>query len=250
MYGEKALKKVLNQKFKEMKQKNDSFSLRAFAKKLGVGHATLSNYLIGKRSISAKLAVKIIHALELDLKDQDVLLALFQKDEAGNQYVEIDKLKIKAVTEWYYSAISSLSETMDFHSDPGWIAERLGISRKTAETAIEDLITLKILMRKDDGSIVPQSDDYILRSNEITENILRKLWQQHLDKSKEKLASEELSKMSIVSGVLPMSPESIPEAKKMIVKFLDNLTKFLGVGDKSEVYLASIQLVPLTKRKK
>jgi uncharacterized protein (TIGR02147 family) len=66
--------KVLSEELDRRAVRNGSYSLRAFARDLGVSAATLSNILGGKQSLSKTLAEKISHELSLPESSRDLFL--------------------------------------------------------------------------------------------------------------------------------------------------------------------------------
>ena len=60
------LRLILNKKLDELKSKNPSYSLRAFARKLNVTPSALSEIINGKRRVSEKKAQSLAHHLLLD----------------------------------------------------------------------------------------------------------------------------------------------------------------------------------------
>src|SRR4051812_17731490 len=61
-------------RFLRGRQRNPRWSLRAFAKQLGVSHSALSEILSGKRALSQKAAVRFAQRLELSPADTKLFL--------------------------------------------------------------------------------------------------------------------------------------------------------------------------------
>lgn len=57
--------RMLSEELVERKSKNDRFSLRAFARKLGLHPSSLSRIMTGKQELSLKAAALILSKLEL-----------------------------------------------------------------------------------------------------------------------------------------------------------------------------------------
>src|SRR4051812_37048819 len=77
MSAQTAIQKKINERLNEAKLKNPSFSIRAFAKRLGVSPTTLSLLLSGRRRISPKLAASLVDRLDLSPAEARALLSLF-----------------------------------------------------------------------------------------------------------------------------------------------------------------------------
>ena len=67
------LQKSIREKLDELREKNNQFSLRAFARILKVSPASLSEFLNGKRVLSPKMLKKLAENLCLPPEDIDIL---------------------------------------------------------------------------------------------------------------------------------------------------------------------------------
>ncbi|MFZ4713901.1 MAG: helix-turn-helix domain-containing protein [Bacteriovoracaceae bacterium] len=73
-----AIRKLLCAKLSEYQEQNKAYSLRAFAKKLGLSPTSLSLLLNGKRYPSAKMAAKICEALKLRDDEQSEMMKAYK----------------------------------------------------------------------------------------------------------------------------------------------------------------------------
>lgn len=252
-YGKRAFKNVLESEFKKRKKNNPSYSLRAFARDLGTSHVRLSSIFAGDINVSREFIEKLLPNLSLGPFTTKRLLSFFpsKKKQAQKETVSFEELKTsrdQMPDEWFYDVICTMPALKDFRSDPDWIAKRLGVSKQNAEDAIEYLIKTGKLEYKDSGKLSTLSRGGAYHPGQIPVAALRKLKHQHIriaDNAVDDYPSEDAC---IVSAVLPASRDKLPEAKKMIVEFLGNLSTFLAIGDADEVYMTAVQLVPMTKK--
>ncbi|MCB9025377.1 MAG: DUF4423 domain-containing protein, partial [Bdellovibrionaceae bacterium] len=144
--------RLLQSKFISGKQKNDKFSLRAFAQKLKLSPGTLSQILNGKRKISHKKAREICELLELSPIEREQFLKDFNVKAAPEvKTVFLSDDKFQVIAEWYYLAILALSETIDFKFNTDWISSRLNLEKNIVIEAIKKLLELKLLAFDEDG---------------------------------------------------------------------------------------------------
>ncbi|OFZ19097.1 MAG: hypothetical protein A2X94_10125 [Bdellovibrionales bacterium GWB1_55_8] len=258
MTAQHSIQKVLNEELVNLKLKNPSYSLRAFARKLGITPSALSEVLNGKRNISGKLAERLADRLMLDPEKKQNLLMTFSQEKrrqaaasvhgssTQRASIQLGMDHFKTVSDWYHFAILSLAETKTFRSDPAWIAKRLGLSKSVVTAAIERLLRLEMLNQDESGQLRPTGVGYTT-SDEIANVSLRKSHAQNLELARASLEHDEVTLRDFTAITVSIDPAKIPEAKKMIRKFRDDLATFLESDEKSEVYKFCMQLIPLTK---
>lgn len=250
-----AIQKTLQEALLEAQARNRAFSLRSFAKKLGVGPSSLSEILNGKRRVSRKLAERMTEKLCLPPHERAALLELFpeksgpdQENGAGKDYTRLSADQFHAISDWYHFAILSLAETVDFSSHPEWIAQRLGIRRFEAEMALERLQRLGLLRVTEQGEVVPTRGGFT-SSDDIQDLALRRAHSRNLTLAEQSLEKDHVTLRDFTAVTMAIDPERLPVAKQMIREFQDKLSAFLESGSKTEVYKVSMQLFPLTQRK-
>jgi transcriptional regulator with XRE-family HTH domain len=117
--GAKMILDLIRNEFQNRKRNNPSYSLRAFAKTLGIQPGRLSEYLNGNRVISNQMAEKVVTRLGLNS-------SIFRAHSLQNvDFIEDEIFSV--IGDWQHFAILSLMDTNNFKNDPKWIGERLGI---------------------------------------------------------------------------------------------------------------------------
>lgn len=241
-----AVIRALQDAWTAARMRNPQYSLRAFARRLGIAPSALSEILSGKRPITEKTAKRVLERLSLGPKERQ---AFFDgaKDRAKKslQYAEIEQDQFRAVSDWVHFAILSLSETKDFRADSAWIGERLGVPEGTAKQAMERLVRLGML-RKQRGRWKPGQSRYT-SSDEVVNSALRRAHVQHFELAQKSLEELELSVRDFVGITMAIDPMRLPEAKRLIREFRDRLAGMLEKGERTEVYQLAIQLFPLSQ---
>lgn len=129
-------KNVLQQEFLKRGSKNPSYSLRSYARFLGIHHSTLSGLLSGKRPITKKTVSSL--SLKLGLFPDN-----FIKDRGfklpDHQLLEEDVFN--RISEWYFDAILELAKVKSFDFKTENISRYLGISEPQASIAVDVLLT-------------------------------------------------------------------------------------------------------------
>lgn len=243
------LQKTLRERLDELKTKNNSFSLRAFSRLLGVSPASLSEFLNGKRVLSQKMILKMADRLCLSPDEFTTLSDKLTRDKNGietsvsNKKIQIQNDQYFLVADWHYYAILCLAETEDFRSDSAWVAERLKTSQKKVSEALERLLRIGLLDYDKEGNLKYQ-DVEIVTSEDVPNTSIKKRHANTLEAAKESLYTDDVLLRDMSSATVAIDPKKLPAAKKMIREFQDQLIAFLESGDKKEVYELSMQIFP------
>jgi plasmid maintenance system antidote protein VapI len=107
---------IISSEYKRIKSKNPSYSLRAYAAKLQIPPSALSEILNGKRSITDKMAKRIVGRLNLSKSKQAILLELNSiKIEQLSEDLTLDYFR--TISDWHYFATLSLAELSTFKDE-------------------------------------------------------------------------------------------------------------------------------------
>src|SRR3954470_2795889 len=85
MHGQLALQRKLNESLTSARLRNRAYSLRAFARKLEISPAALSEILNGKRNVSKRLAERLVNNLVLPPIEGKAILDLFPEPGEGRR---------------------------------------------------------------------------------------------------------------------------------------------------------------------
>ncbi|MCB0413801.1 MAG: TIGR02147 family protein [Bdellovibrionales bacterium] len=245
----------LKSSFDELQSKNSSYSLRAFARKLEISPASLSEILNGKRKVSSQKAKKILERLCLPkAKIGKILGSLLAEQDSISAFEEISLDEFHVISDWYYFAVQSLSETQGFNPDPSWIAQRLNIKKVEAQKALDRLLDLGLLKKNKKG-VLSSTSKSIATPTDQAHGALRKSHFQTLSLAEKSLEKDAVELRDFSNITIAMDPNDLPKAKKMIRDFRHRLCEVLESGEKKEVYKLGIQLFSLsnlnsTKEKK
>jgi len=226
--------------------RNPSYSIRAFSKHLGINHSALSEIFNGKRKVGEKLGRRLADSLLLDEHAQS---HLFKKCDSKKNSKERQSELLKAdhfkfVADWYHFAILSLAETEAFRSEPAWISERLNITKTQAKNALDRMVRLGLLHTKE-GKWVATGMGYDSPDG-VSYLAVRKTHHQYLELARRALDSQALDKRDFSAVTMAIDPKKLPEAKRRIRAFRDELCGFLESGQKKRVYQFCLQLFALS----
>lgn len=251
------LQKTIREKLDELRSKNNQFSLRAFARLLQVSPASLSEFLNGKRNLSPKMLKKLAEKLCLPPQDINLLNEKIIREKKGVSHnpksakknVQLENDQYFLVADWHYYSILCLAETPEFKEDHEWIAKRLKTTLPKVKEAMERLIRLGFLTYDSQGKMYYQ-DVELTTSDDTPNTSLRKRHTENLEAAKESLFLDDVMLRDMSFMTMALDPAKLPQIKKMVRRFQDELADYIDKGDKKEVYEICMQIFPRTKMNK
>lgn len=252
---------ILRERLAEIQLRKPHFSMRAFARQLGVAAPVLTEILNGRRNVTYKTAAHLLERLVIEPSRSKLLLEKFAQrkpratprieaaGEATTPAPEITVLstdQFNVVADWHYFAILSLAETVGFKSDAGWIARRLGIPKGEALRAVETLVRLGLLERGPRGRLHATGKTFST-TTDIPSAPIRQNHAQALELARTALYEIPMELTEFGASVVAADPKTLPEVRQRLRKMRREIADLLGKGEKREVYRLSVQLIPLSK---
>lgn len=231
-------------------KKNPAYSLRSFAKSLGLSPSFLSKILNGQRRITDQVFQKI--TTQLNLEPQ--LIASFQgaSTDTSETDLSLKNLQLeyfKIISDWYHYALIELTNLEGFKNSPDWIANKLGITVNQAKAAVDRLLQLELLEIKK-GKLRPTSGGNTTTKNDFTDLAFKKMQDDLLNKALHSLWNEDIEKRDHTSICMAIHPADIPEVKKRLKKARRDICQYLErpQGTKpTQVYNLSLSFFALSK---
>jgi uncharacterized protein (TIGR02147 family) len=239
-------------------------SVGAVASRLNISHSYLSRVLSGQRNISATVASKFSHILDLTPEEESHFLRLIARGQIGEgeavrlglqRRLDIAKnstLKVispdafVAIADWHYFAILSLTNTKGFRSDPRWIARRLGLDLKVTEEALQRLLQLGYLVLKN-GRLKAVEDANLETTPGVASEAVRENHRQHLSLAAAAQSEVPFERREFVNCGIPMKVADVSVARKRIQTFFDRFIKDMEQNPGDEIFQLNIQFYQLTK---
>lgn len=232
-------------------EKNSKYSLRAFARDLGISPGACSDYLSGHRIPGPKITKRIVDSLELNLSDKEKILNLIEKqkvlqsdNEIAHQLLD-EQFSLIANREHF--ALLNLMKTSNFEFSTALASQRLGFTEEKIQDALQRLIHLGLVLEKE-GQYAPVHRT-ITTTHDIPSEAIKEHHRQNITHALNSLFQDAPSLRDITTITTATNPENLERAKLFIRKFRRRLVKILESGHKTEVYQLNIQLVPVTKMK-
>ena len=241
-------------------KKNPKYSLRAFAKVLGLESSALSKILAGKRSVSREMLKRFAQKLALSPKDLKTFEANLSetrgRPRAGEEtpinaalnYQQLALDHFQIISEWYHFAILELTAIEGFQPSYAWVARTLGISVSEARAAVERLERMEMLEITDDGKWIDRAGNLTnIAAPDFSAAALRKMQTQFLAMAIDAIEGVSPELRDNTGMTMAIDRAKIPEAKKRIAKFRRELCAYLQSGKKDSVYQIGIALYPLSR---
>lgn len=242
------LQQYLQQELKARQAKNSRYSLRRFARDLGIDPTALSRILTGQRAASLLTARRILSRLRLSASTREALLrSLIAPETEGipldSDYTEITPEQAERLNDWAYSAILELLRSPRARMNAASIAAYLGKSVSDVESMLKTLIELGLLRQSEKGlHTVHERTTTPFRAGSPA---LARAMGGYIDRAKEALEHHPANSHDISGATLMVARERLPEANRRIREFRRSLARYLGAEGGQELYRINIQLFSL-----
>ncbi len=259
--------------FERRRQKNASYSLRAFARDLALSPSFLSQLLSEKRGLSSAMAETIADKLQLCTEEREYFIAqsiiLFsrsgeQKSRARDQMdalvlsksaLALKKDEFAAISEWYHFAVFQCLFLKTYptycksEGETGFLARFLKMSTVDAEHALARLVRLGIIA-KGEAHHSPLIENMTIR-NQVPNAAIRKFHRQIIQKSLVAMEAKPVNERIFNTTTLTIKQSELAEIEKDYIEFYQNLVKKYSKRADSEteadsVYAFSTQIFSLS----
>lgn len=241
--------KLLKAELQRRCHENPRYSLRAFARFLGISHTVLSLVFSGKRPLSRRARLLIADRLalpaEVTASWMEEKKQVVSSQRHASQYQFIDLETFSLISDWVHYAILSLLDVEGAIAEPRWIAKRLNINESLAKISFERLAEIGLIHQVD--GVWKQSGKAIKVENKVSTAVTRRFQTQLLHKALESLERDPVEARDFSSMTLAIDPQHINYAKERIRQFRRDLTAELEAkGRPKEVYNLTVQIYPVS----
>ncbi len=258
-------KTILKEELESRCNRNPRYSLRSFARDLGMSSARLSEVLNGKAGISRQRAEHISKHIGLGKNDMELFCDLVDSKHARSKikkeiakarllksktpyYSQLQMDSFRVISDWYHFAILELTKVKGFIGTPVWISKALGITEMEAKLALERLFRLEQI--KNENSKIVACEDFTASPSGVPSEYIKKFHQQVLRKAENALFMQPVEKGDFSTTVMAFDSTQINEARKIIKDFRRNFSAESGIKTETDsVYCLSVQFFELTENK-
>ena len=261
---------ILRSKLEERAKVNVRYSLRAFARDLGISSSRLSAVIRGKQGLSRNYAEQIATRLGFNPSESEYFCQLVLSEDARSKRArEIARERLEAefqekpavlsedayklIADWHHVAIRQLLriETSEV-KNIAYIAKRLGVTEFVVEQALSRLEKMGYVAKAGEGYTHSNGD--IHSTDGTPSDAIVKHHQQILDKAQEALVTQTAEERFFSSYTLALSTANLAKFKDELNKFIDNFNRNVEHQNKinppDEVYTINTGLFRLSHKNK
>lgn len=242
-----------------LKQRNNPhYSLRAYARDVGIHPATLSQILKGKRPLPLKDSEAVALKLNLGPKEKTLFVESLLRNKSAIDQIKIsdydtrlmlDESYYQIIAEWEHYALLELFRLEHFNRTKEEVARYLDLTMNRTEVVINNLMVGGLLEVDQEGKLQKVHGD-IRTTEDISSQALKESHKETLQLGKDKIEEIAIEMRDFSSSTLAIDLKKIPEAKIIIREFRQKMAALLEDGEKTDVYQLAIQFFPLTKLEK
>lgn len=258
--------KYLRSDWQLRRQEDHSFSLRKYARLLGIDATALSRIVKGERRVTIDTFLRIAAKLQMSAQQ----IEFFQRgltgqrgrppaearagrvaDPSGQTHYELLEEEVsEALSHWYLTAILETAYLDDFVPDPRWIARRLGISELEVKIGLKQLLSLGLIEMRPEGGWTEKFGHFTNINGKFTSAAKRSLQKELLRKALEAVDSVDFDRRDQTSLTFAVDAELLGEARELITRFRRDLNQLMQKTPvRDQVYQLTVSLFPLTTPK-
>jgi uncharacterized protein (TIGR02147 family) len=257
------LKKSLAEKI----SRNPSYSLRAFARQLGIHHSMLSAVFKNEKKISRDRAPLIADKLGLENEDKEYFCLLVELDQTkgieqksrilaqlssfrkSTPVYDLTVDHFKLISDWYHLPILQMVGEPYFKFDSKVISEKIGIHFIEVEAAIERLERLELIEKDKNGNFKKVKNGLLVESPVRSES-LRKFHKQMMEKALLSLETQLPKERLIQTQTISFDQTQINEVEDLMDQFFERVVQLSRKGQKrDQIYHLSTVFFNLTDHK-
>jgi len=234
---------TLNREFEKIRNKNPRYSMRSYAKKLGLSIATLSEVSRHKSSLSPERAEKIIHAMELEPREKRKLLAMMDR-KIEFELTPVPTEKQVSLSDWTTRAIL-YSFDLD-HGQPSLsvLAKMLSLTETEVKQQIQTLIHEDFLKVDEKGTVYRPPNFWKTTDNHSSE-FIRRFHRSNLSATAKAIDEIPTELRDITSLTFAGNSTQLEKVRAEIRIFYEKILAVMEEPSRDNVYQMTICLYPM-----
>lgn len=254
--------------YRAAKAHRSGFSYRYLSRRAGFSSPNFVKLVIdGKRNLGPESIERLAEALRLNAEEQLFFANLvafgqattvaqknrhFERIAATRRFREARRLEgdlFDYVSRWYHPVIRELAARRDFSDEPAWVGAEVEppITARQAGTAIELLTRLGFLVRGEGGELEP-AEPTVTSGHEVPDFGVTSFHRQMLERASDSLERTPSELRDISSTTVCVSKKTIPELKRRLREFREELMEVCDQDpDPEVVYQLNMQLFPASR---
>jgi len=266
-------RQALQNAFDERMRLNPRYSLRAFARDLGISPGFLSQVLSEKRGLNLAKATEVFNKLGIPPAEQKLYALEIQKhqkrSESKKSIVQkqidstlqhsrahlVQQEEFQKISHWSALAMLHLlrlkdSPRKDKQAWCAWAAKKLNLQTSLVASTLETMIDLK-LVDDDKRKGLNSTHDNVWTTNVAPSAAIRSFHKQMIEKAAIAVEMQEIEERFLQSIQFAVLKSDLPKIQNEIVKFRNQLLRKYGrteTIDADSVYGLNFQLFNLLEK--
>lgn len=228
-------------------ERNPRYSLRAYANFLAVDHATLSQLLRGKRSMTAPTIRRLGQRIGLT---EDVIgqyLASANAPEAGGAEVRaLADDAAQVLGQWHAFAILELMRLREFRPDVRWIARMLGVDGNDVQVALQQLLRLQFLRMESATCWRDLTGGAIHREQDFTLLALERLAARSRELQLASARNAPQASRAHGAATIALTEQDLPRLMALVARFLADVQACAVSDGGDRLYHVDVHCLPLS----
>lgn len=233
----------LKSEFAALKAKNKLYSLRSYARHLGLSPASMSNMMHGQIILRPDRAAKVLEKMNLSQEQKNKLLYLMGR-EIRIDRTEVEEDQYRILSDWHYLAILYFFDLTLEDKTAAVVARAFDLSETRAREIIDDLTRQGFLEKTATGGL-QRRDVHWKTTDGITSEILNRRHKLDAELAKQSIDKFPPDRRDFTSVVFTGNFEQLELIKKEIRQLYARVTALSGDGPKTEVFQLSVNFFPL-----
>jgi uncharacterized protein (TIGR02147 family) len=217
---------------------------------LDVDHSTLSQWLRGRRPLTARSIESTCRRLGLDESATQRYIDCAGRDDGPCSTAMLAAETVALIPDWYHFAILELTSLSEFRADSRWIARVLDISVDEVNVALQRLIRLDLLDMAAADRWADRSGDATVSIETLGAGTLERQQEQSRRLSISALRSIPIALREHSTITLAVNSDRLARAFELTARFRQQLIDLLRDGPADDVYQIEIAIFPVTTNKR
>jgi transcriptional regulator with XRE-family HTH domain len=240
---------LLLSEFRKRKIVNPRYSVRGFARFLGVDPSTLSQVLRGKRAPGKAFLEST--GRRLGLNESEVLSFRDRARPSTEMPIDLDDVRYRIMANWYHVALFELFALPDFTPEPKRVAKLLGISVPEAKGALDRLATVGLLEKNAEGILERPSSFFSTVGYPLSSPAHRLVQGEFFSYALNAIEKYAYDRREHSGLTVAARSEDLPAIRKKIRDFQTKLNTWIERrGNPDSVYQLSMAYFPLVESEK